>query len=311
MFVRVTDGFAPGSESGQPVRSAAEIYLRTMVSAGGQEVEALGRSDARLSVYAAIYASKPYALSVPALAVPRLAVNLTGAQVSGGLDGDRPRRFDGRRHSLFLTPAGAAVNWHKESPSRHLGINFHPEVFDGADDGALSHFELPFLLNESMSGIGPLVDQLVWQLQSSEILHTEAADSVARLLLVHLARRFRHASSTASALTPKAIQRLRDYVIARLGERIHVADLAQQVGLSPNHFAASFTEHAGRPPHRFVHDIRIEHAAALLRRSTLTLAQIAHDCGFSSQQHLGNAFRRHMDTTPSRYRSCARPPAVR
>jgi transcriptional regulator GlxA family with amidase domain len=104
---------------------------------------------------------------------------------------------------------------------------------------------------------------------------------------------------------------LREYIVASLGERILVADLAHQVGLSPNHFAASFTEHTGRPPHRFVLHIRLEHAAALLRQSTLTIAQIAHDCGFSSQQHLSNAFRRHMDITPRRYRAGARPPAVR
>jgi AraC family transcriptional regulator len=311
MAAPVTDGTDPGSESGQHVRSGAEIYLRTLVNAGGQEVEALRRGNGRLPVYAAIYASQPYALSVPALAVPRLAVNLTAARVSGGLEGDRPRGFDARRHSLFLTPAGAAVNWHKESPSRHLGIYFHHEVLDGADDGTPSSAELPCLLNVSIPGIGPLVDQLVWELQSSELLNAEAADSVARLLLIHLARRFRRAPSTASALTPKAIERLRDYIVARLGERILVADLAQQVGLSPNHFAASFTKHTGRPPHRFVLDIRIEHAAALLSQSTLTIAQIAHDCGLSSQQHLSNAFRRHLATTPSRYRSRARPPAVR
>jgi AraC family transcriptional regulator len=307
MAAPVTDGTDAGSESGQHVRSGAEIYLRTLVNAGGQEVEALKHGTGCLSVYASIYASQPYALSVPALAVPRLAVNLTAARVSGGLDGDRPRGFDARRHSLFLTPAGTAANWHKESPSRHLGIYFHPEVFFGEDDSTRSRSELPCLLNESIPGLGPLVDQLVWELQSSEILNTEAADSVARLLLIRLARRFRRASSTASALTPKAIERLREYVIARLGERILVADLAQQVGLSPNHFAASFTEQTGRPPHRFVLAIRIEQAAALLARSTLTIAQIAHDCGFSSQQHLSNAFRRHLDATPSRYRSRARP----
>jgi transcriptional regulator GlxA family with amidase domain len=117
----------------------------------------------------------------------------------------------------------------------------------------------------------------------------------------------RRASSTASALTPKAIERLRDYIVARVGERILVADLAQQVGLSPNHFAASFTEQTGRPPHKFVLAVRLEHAAALLSHSTLTIAQIAHDCGFSSQQHLSNAFRRHLATTPSRYRSRALP----
>jgi AraC family transcriptional regulator len=311
MAAPVTNLSGLGSGWVQDVCSGADTYLRTLEDAGGREVEARRRSHRRTSVYAALYASQPYALSVPALAVPRLAVNLTGARVSGGIDGDRPRGFDARRHSLFLTPAGAAVNWHKESPSRHLGIYFHPEVLAGADDAAVSPSELPCLLNESIPGVGPLVDQLVWELQSPDILNVEAADSVARLLLIHLARRLHRAPSTASALTPRAIERLRDYIVAHLGDRILVADLAQQVGLSPNHFAASFAEHTGRPPHRFVLDIRIEHAAALLRQSPLTIAQIANDCGFSSQQHLSNAFRRHMDTTPSRYRSGARPPSVR
>ena len=310
MAAPVTDGIDSGFGSGEPVCSGAEIYLHKLVGAGGQEVEALQCGKGRVSVYAAIYASQPYSLSVPALAVPRLAVNLTAARVSGGVDGDRPRGFDARRHSLFLTPACAAVNWRKESPSRHLGIYFHPDVFDGADDGTLLRSELPCLLNESFPGIGQLVDQLVWELQSPEILNAEAADSLARLLLIRLARRLRCASSTASALTPKAIKRLRDYIVAHLSDRILVADLAQQVGLSPNHFAASFTEQTGRPPHRFVLAIRIERAEALLGGSTLTPAQIANDCGFSSQQHLCNVFHRHMATTPSRYRAGARPAAV-
>jgi AraC family transcriptional regulator len=301
----------PGSESGQSVCSGAEVYLHKLVGAGGNEVEALTCGKGRVSVYAAIYASQPYALSVPALAVPRLAVNLTAARVSGGLDNDSPRGFDARRHSLFLTPAGAPVTWRKDSPSRHLGIYFHPDVFDSADEGTPLRCELPCLLNVSIPGIGQLADQLVDELQSSGILKAEAADSLARLVLIRLARRFHRASSAAPALTPKAIERLTDYVVAHLSERILVADLAGQVGLSPNHFAASFTERTGRSPHRFVLAIRIERATTLLGRSTLSLAQIAHDCGFSSQQHLSNVFRQHLGTTPSRLRAGARPAPAR
>jgi AraC family transcriptional regulator len=270
-----------------------------------------GPGNSRPSVLAAIYTSHPYALSVPALAVPRLAVNLVTARVSGGLEGDRPQGFVPRRHSLFLTAAGAAVNRLKESPSRHLGIYFHPEVFDGANGGTLSRSELPCWLNESIAGIGPLVDQLVRELQSPEILSAEAADSVARLLPIGLARRFRGASRTASALTPKAIERLRDSIAGRLGERILVADLAQQAGLSPNHFSASFTEYTGRPPPQ----VRSGHQDRAGRGTAESIdtdhRPDAHGCGFSSQQHLSNAFRRQSDTTPSRYRLRARSPAFR
>lgn len=303
MSAQLTKGGEPGRGSDEQVSSSADTYLRTLVGAGGQGVKALQCGKGHVSIHAAVYTSRPYSLSVPALAVPRLAVNLTAARVSGGVDGDRPGGFDARRHSLFLTPAGAAVTWQKESPSRHLGIYFCPQVIDPADEATPALAEMSCLFNESVPGIGPLVDQLVWEIQSPEMLKLEAADSLARLLLIRLARRFRTASSTASALTPKAIALLKDYIVANLSDRILVADLAMQVGLSPNHFAASFTEHTGRPPHRFVLDIRIERAAAMLSRSTAPLAQIAHECGFASQQHLSNVFRRYLGTTPSRYRA--------
>lgn len=291
------------------VSDGAGLYLRSLeVGAGGHEVEALRCGRAGVSVYAALYASHPYALTVPALAVPRLAVNLTAAHVSGGLQGDRPQQFYARRHSLFLTPAGAPVTWRKDSPSRHLGIYFDPDVFAVADDGGSPSHRWPTLLNASIAGVGQLADQLVSELQSAASMKAEAADSLARLMLIRLARRPGRAPSEACALTSKALARLTDYVVAHLGERILVADLARQSGLSPNHFAASFTRQTGRSPHRFVLAIRIERAQALLAGSTASLAQVAQDCGFASQQHLSNVFRRHLGTTPRRYRTHA-PPA--
>jgi AraC family transcriptional regulator len=95
---------------------------------------------------------------------------------------------------------------------------------------------------------------------------------------------------------------LREYIVAHLSERILVADLARQAGLSPNRFAQAFSECAGQPPHQFVIALRLDRAAQLLRASTLDLVEVADDCGFATQQHLCNAMRRHLGTTPSRYR---------
>jgi AraC family transcriptional regulator len=91
-------------------------------------------------------------------------------------------------------------------------------------------------------------------------------------------------------------------IFAHLSERSLVADLARQAGLPPNRFAQAFSEHTHRSPHQFVLALRLEHAAQLLRASNLTLVKVAHDCGFANQQHLCNATRRHLGTTPGRYR---------
>jgi AraC family transcriptional regulator len=283
-------------------RLGAATYEQALAVAGGGELKALQHPPERILVYAAIYESPPYALNVPPLKVPRLAVNLTAARVSGGIDGDRHRSYCARRHSLFLTPAGAPVTWSKESPSCHLGIYFHPEMFNGTDDAPFKPAALT-LFNASIPGIGQLIDQFTEELQTPGLLNWEAADSLVRLLLIHLARHIHRTAETPKALTPKVISRLRDYVMQNISERILVADLAKLAGLSPNHFAASFAEQTAQSPHKFVLALRVEHAATLLTQSELSLAHIAIDCGFANQQHMNNAVRRHLGTTPGQYRA--------
>jgi AraC family transcriptional regulator len=294
---------ATDSNCGVDPSRGAEVYRHALAKAGGRELQALRRTDNRSPVCAAMYSSPPYALSVPPLLVPRIAVNLTAAPVRGGIDGDRPRDFFARRYSLFLTPPGESVTWRKDSPSTHLGIYFEPEFFNGAGDDAPLLAVASTIFNAVIPGIGTLIDQFAEELQTPGILNVEAADSLARLLLIRLARYLHRKAALPHALTPKVIARLHDYVAHHMSERILVADLAKQTGLSPNHFALSFTEHTGLSPHKFVLKLRVNHAAELLVRSELSLADISHDCGFASQQHMNNAFRRHLHTTPGQYRA--------
>jgi AraC family transcriptional regulator len=291
----------PGEGAKDRLLVGAQTYQHVLSGAGGREMDALRQSRDGMLIYAAVYGSPPYRLNVPALNVPRISINLTPARVSGGIEGDRSRSFDARRHSVFATPAGQPVTWCKESPSRHLSIYFHADIFDGADDSPRLR-PLPALFNAAVPGIGPLVDALVSELQSPGILNVEASDSLARLLLIRLARHQHSAESAPNLMTPKAVAVLRDYVLAHLGERILVADMARQIGLSPNRFALSFAQRAGQTPHRFVLALRVERAAEMLSRTDSSLADIAHACGFASQQHMSNALRSLLGVTPSSLR---------
>jgi AraC family transcriptional regulator len=294
---------ASDSQPARDVHLGARTYGRVLSGAGGRELEAQRPIRNRSSLCAALYASPPYALDVPALPVPRLAVNLTSAHVRGGIDNDRARRFDARRHTVFLTPADSPATWSKESPSRHVGVYFDADLFDGGDEDASPLPGSVALFNVAVPGLGPLVDQLAAELQDKNLLNAEAIDSLGRLVLIRIARHLRGRSATSRALAPPALERLRDYVVEHLGQRLLVADLARQVNLSPNHFAHSFAEQTGRSPHRFVLALRLERATQLLERSKSSLADIAQDCGFANQQHLNNAMRRHLGTTPGRYRA--------
>ena len=101
---------------------------------------------------------------------------------------------------------------------------------------------------------------------------------------------------------PRVLASLRDYIVAHLSERVLVTDLAREAVLSPHRFARAFSEHMRQSPHQFVLGLRLDRAAQLLRSSNLNLVEVALDCGFANQQHLCNAMRRHLGTTPNRYR---------
>lgn len=291
------------------VQLGVDSYGRALHLSGGNQVQALIRGGKGQGVGAALYETPSFELSVPALPVARLSVNLTNGLVMGGVEGESLHCLDSRRYSLFLTPASTPMRFCKAVPSRHMNIYFSPEALsDGEETRSPLSLARP-LLNVGVPGIRSLVDQLVNELRSPVMLHADAADSLSRLLLVQVARHWRQMSTKPRTLHPTVLARLRDYVMAHLGERILVADMARQAGLSPDTFAVAYKEQTGQAPHQYVLATRLQHAADLLRTSTLSVADVAHVCGFASQQHLTNVMRSHLGTTPRRYRESIRPPA--
>jgi AraC family transcriptional regulator len=98
-------------------------------------------------------------------------------------------------------------------------------------------------------------------------------------------------------------RRFSDLVQQQLGSRLSLNRLAQEVGLSPQHFARLFKATYGTTPHQYVQTLRIDAAVAALRRDhAVPIAQVALACGFASQSHLTELMRRRLGITPSTLR---------
>jgi AraC family transcriptional regulator len=279
-------------------------YARCLAAVGGEQLQASLRAGGDQSVVAALYRSPPYELDVPPMSVWRLSLNLTAAEVRGGIGGRDAARFEAGRYSLFMTPAGAPARWHKSSPSRHVAIYYGPGALRSDDEPALGSVllgERP-LLNLTVPGLRPWVDQLVEELNRADEHQGIAIDSIARMLLVRVSRHVLHAPGPAQGVDAATMARLHDYVREHLGERLRVADLAAQAGMPAFRFTQACRQQTGLLPHEFVMAVRLERTRHLLRSTSLSLAEIAQACGFSSQQHLTHAMRRHTGTTPARYR---------
>ena len=70
-----------------------------------------------------------------------------------------------------------------------------------------------------------------------------------------------------------------------------VRRLARVSGTSEAHFARSFKDAFGVPPHRYLLTRRIEKATALLRDTDLSVTEIAFETGWKSLGTFGRTFR--------------------
>lgn len=83
---------------------------------------------------------------------------------------------------------------------------------------------------------------------------------------------------------------------------VSLTELAQECGLSATHFVRAFRQTTGTSPHQWLLTRRIDRATSLLAGTSLTLAEIALTCGFSSQSHLTAAFTASVGVSPGRFR---------
>jgi len=102
--------------------------------------------------------------------------------------------------------------------------------------------------------------------------------------------------------------RARDMADARYSEPIQVADLAGAARLSPAHFSREFRRTFGESPHRYLLTRRLERAAALLRTTDRSVAEICLMVGLSSVGSFTTSFGRMFGASPTRYRA-NHPPA--
>jgi AraC-like DNA-binding protein len=107
-----------------------------------------------------------------------------------------------------------------------------------------------------------------------------------------------------SSLPPaRHLLRAKDLADARYFEPLTVADLAGAARLSPAHFSREFRHAFGEPPHRYLLTRRLERAAALLRTTDWSVADVCLAVGLQGVGSFTTSFKRMYGRTPTAYRA--------
>lgn len=107
------------------------------------------------------------------------------------------------------------------------------------------------------------------------------------------------------------LTRARDLADARYAEPLTVGDLAAAAGLSRAHFSRQFRRAFGVAPHAYLLTRRLERAAALLRGTDQSVAEICFAVGLQSVGSFTTSFTRTFGFSPTAYRARFPPAAER
>ena len=226
-----------------------------------------------------------------------------------------PARFEGKSApfvkvpgTLSLVPAGVVPVWSARSDFElivcALDVSIVNEVhaeLDRRPDGELrfrSNFEDPaaqqltkLLFADSADGYpaGRLyTDHLIHALVYRFLVIGREGDPQSTV---------RQVSSLPRHILRRVIERMRN-----LDSELSLQVLAKESGYSRVHFIRMFRAATGYTPHNYLLKLRLDRVRELLASPTLSLTDIALECGFSSHSHLSRVFRQVLGATPSEYR---------
>src|SRR5436305_15117853 len=97
--------------------------------------------------------------------------------------------------------------------------------------------------------------------------------------------------------------RAKDLADARYFEPLGVDDLAHAAGLSRAHFSREFRRVYGESPHAYLLTRRLERAAALLRMTDRSVADICLSVGLQGVGAFTTSFTRTYGASPTAYRA--------
>jgi AraC family transcriptional regulator len=205
-----------------------------------------------------------------------------------------------RRGRGQITPAGVLVSGgaaehdcrHPDGASdRMLVVMYRDDVDPG-----------PLLIVPQVAALHSLRRSLAAELRSADPDPGEI-ESLSFALLSTV-REARSGSAGPGGRSRAVVSRLKAEADVRYRDPgLDLVALARTLGLSRTRFVHVFRDIAGITPHRYVVELRVSHAARLLRGTPAPVTDICFDSGFTSMPSFYAAFHAAYGMTPSAYRA--------
>ena len=93
-----------------------------------------------------------------------------------------------------------------------------------------------------------------------------------------------------------------EYMEKHFKERCTLEEISAHAHLSPVYFHKVFTKAVGKTPYEYLTSLRLDESKKMILLGGAPMAEIAEQCGFSSQSYFNSVFKQKMGETPGAYR---------
>lgn len=101
----------------------------------------------------------------------------------------------------------------------------------------------------------------------------------------------------------KKVQLAIYYIHSHFKERIKLVDIADKVGLSQSHLSEIFKRETTYSPIDYVRLLKLQYAHHLIEDTSLSIIEVASECGYSSISYFSTEFKKHFGYTPRNLQS--------
>ena len=148
----------------------------------------------------------------------------------------------------------------------------------------------PVYLHRASSAFAKRIENIS-RLSAGQELFSDMVHTYCRLVRKHKAQHY-------SPQVEKAVL----CIESDLSGDLSLHTLAELLGISPGYLSTLFRQETGKTVTDFVTEKRMDHAAQLLRSSTLQIQTVALYCGISDVNYFSKLFKRHHGITPREFR---------
>ncbi|CAM4326929.1 response regulator transcription factor [Paenibacillus alkaliterrae] len=98
------------------------------------------------------------------------------------------------------------------------------------------------------------------------------------------------------------MKKLLEYIDEHYAEPLNLTEMAKHFHFNPSYLSSYFTSHNNEGFIEYLHRVRTEKAAELLRKGEATISEISGLVGYSEHSYFCKVFKKHTGISPSRYR---------